>query len=224
MKSQSQISPFLFFNISWLVIGAILILLIAKGDLVLFLNKNHSVIADILFKYGTFLGTGWSLLILIIITFFLRFKYSIISLIALINNGLLSYLFKHVLFNNTLRPTHFFPKEAFYHFIDGFSYHGYHSFPSGHTMTAFTICTLLTLWFPNRWMAIACSFFALFVGISRMYLLQHFWIDVYFGGLLGITSALIAQHIDNKLSPFLNQKFYSSKLLLSIQPTESPLG
>ena len=54
---------------------------------------------------------------------------------------------------------------------------------------------------------------ALLVGVSRMYLMEHFWIDVYFGSVTGILITLLVYIALQKFmihsgSRFLNLSLY----------------
>lgn len=58
-----------------------------------------------------------------------------------------------------------------------------HSFPSGHTMTAFAVAFACSAFVPRlRWVLIP---FACLTGVSRIYVGAHFPIDVMFGALVG---------------------------------------
>jgi membrane-associated phospholipid phosphatase len=92
------------------------------------------------------------------------------------------------------RPKLYF--EAFdgvqLHFVDGVSVHSFHSFPSGHTATAF--CAMLcfaVLCRKRPWLS--AVFFALsaLTGYSRIYLSQHFTEDVLAGSIVGVIAALV---------------------------------
>ncbi len=83
------------------------------------------------------------------------------------------------------RPKVFF-QDIDLHFVEGVSIHSRYSFPSGHTLTAFSLATLLVFLFPKQKMlAIVAFICSLLVGISRIYLAQHFFKDVYAGALMG---------------------------------------
>jgi undecaprenyl-diphosphatase len=57
------------------------------------------------------------------------------------------------------------------------------SFPSGHTMTAFSIAMVVSYFYPTlEW---PLYFLALSIGLSRVVLGMHFLSDVLAGGLLG---------------------------------------
>ncbi|MDX2178585.1 MAG: phosphatase PAP2 family protein [Bryobacteraceae bacterium] len=59
------------------------------------------------------------------------------------------------------------------------------SFPSGHTITAFSICVAVGGFYPGLMPVL--SFFALSIGISRIVLGMHFLSDVVAGAAIGAT-------------------------------------
>ena len=65
------------------------------------------------------------------------------------------------------------------------------SFPSGHTTGAAFAASFIAIVSNSRAWAIFLAFFAIIVGISRVYLAQHFVIDIYFGYLFGFISSLL---------------------------------
>lgn len=71
-----------------------------------------------------------------------------------------------------------------------------YSFPSGHTMNSFTAAMGIFL-HQKRWGIVAFVVAAL-IAFSRMYLFVHFPIDIITGMIIGISSAIIVNHIMNK--------------------------
>jgi membrane-associated phospholipid phosphatase len=71
------------------------------------------------------------------------------------------------------------------HRVEGVSIHSLHSFPSGHTQTAFLIFTFLALFCKRTAMAYVLIFTAALVSLSRVYLLQHFFVDIWIGSIIG---------------------------------------
>jgi membrane-associated phospholipid phosphatase len=70
-------------------------------------------------------------------------------------------------------------------FEKGFTF-GSASFPSGHTITAFSVATVIARRYGNhRWVPYAAYGAAALVGFSRLSLSAHFLTDVFMGGALG---------------------------------------
>lgn len=63
---------------------------------------------------------------------------------------------------------------------------GYHSFPSGHSMAAWALCTLVSAHIKKTGFSIFCLFLATSVSVSRVYLMAHFLQDVVVGAMIGI--------------------------------------
>jgi membrane-associated phospholipid phosphatase len=81
------------------------------------------------------------------------------------------------------------------------------SFPSGHTSSAFTTATLLSLSYP-KWYIIAPSFiWAGTVGYSRMDLGVHYPSDVLVGAIIGAGSAWLCYKVNQKLRSNANKKW-----------------
>lgn len=85
------------------------------------------------------------------------------------------------------------PEATFHHFINKTPFH---SFPSGHTQTAFCMALILGYaWshhHTSRFIPRALLVMAALVGISRVYLLSHFPTDVVAGALVAFVAARAA--------------------------------
>lgn len=67
------------------------------------------------------------------------------------------------------------------------------SFPSGHTIAAFSIATVVARRYGNhRWVPYVCYGAAALVGFSRLTLSAHFLSDVFMGGALGYSISRFA--------------------------------
>lgn len=78
------------------------------------------------------------------------------------------------------------------HPVDGIALTtGLTSFPSGHATAAFTLAGVMILFFrPRPWLTSLIFLAALAAGVSRVYLVQHYWADVYAGAWAGTLFAL----------------------------------
>jgi membrane-associated phospholipid phosphatase len=91
-----------------------------------------------------------------------------------------------------MRPYFYLKSIPSFHAIPDFLYYEYHSFPSGHTASAFALATLLSFSIKNKPIAsIGLLGAACLVGFSRTYLSQHFLVDVCAGSLIGVSSVYL---------------------------------
>ena len=185
----------LFLFIPFLVIGFAFYLIIGKSQGHIIINGYHNNFGDFLFKYVTHLGDGIIFPILIIITLFMKFRWSLYFLAAALFTLLATYLTKQILFHGIPRPIAFFEDSYNLYLVEGVKIHRSNSFPSGHTTTAFAVFSLLILIVKNNYLKFSFALLAIFAGFSRIYLSQHFLIDVLAGAILGIMIALISQKI-----------------------------
>lgn len=194
----------LFINIYMLVFafGLLFPFFIEKGDIVVFINAIHNPVTDIIFKYITFIGDGLLFLPLIIGLLFVKYLYALMATIIAVFHGLIISFLKKIVFKGSPRPTAYFEDTSMLHFIEGVKVHTSNSFPSGHTATAFALCVFLTFLINRKLWGVILLFLAVLGGYSRIYLLQHFYIDTVVGGLIGTIVTIITWKIfENKSSP-----------------------
>ena len=196
---QENISIFIIY-ILFILAGLALLVSTQKGDAYLWINENHSPFFDQLFYYITSLGNGLTFFIVGLLFLLFNYRKAIIFLSTLILHIIPVQLLKQVIFSGMKRPTmHFY--ELFnsnkLHLVNGVDVHGFHSFPSGHTASAFAMFFLLIYFSKNLVLKTFFLFLAFAVGYSRIYLSQHFFIDVYFGSLIGILCTFLILYFFN---------------------------
>ncbi len=185
----------------WLVLAyvlafSVLMFLTNHGDFVLWLNDRHTTFGDFFFRYWTHVGDG--VLLGIVALYFLltnlyRFYY---MLIAIALQTVFVHIFKQWLFAGEPRPKTFFAEQLDHlNFVDGVNVRGFDSFPSGHTASAFTLAFVLISICKNKTLNVSFFIAAVLVGISRVYILQHFLRDIYIGSVFGVLAALLAWYI-----------------------------
>jgi membrane-associated phospholipid phosphatase len=86
------------------------------------------------------------------------------------------------------RPTTFITDGSYIHTVEGVAVHSISSFPSGHTATAFTFFLMICLMSRKSWWLPVGFVTACLVGYSRVYLAQHFPLDVAAGIIVAIVS------------------------------------
>ncbi|MEZ4961610.1 MAG: phosphatase PAP2 family protein [Saprospiraceae bacterium] len=185
---------YFIFLLSFAVLGGVYLFYLQKGDDILFFNVYRKPLPNYCFRFATKMGEPPVYLLFGIAGLFYKFRYSL--LIALTGFIVLGVSFGLKTFFAMDRPVAFFDKLkriAEVTLVEGVDIHsGPTSFPSGHTMSAFAIYSLLIFLLPKK-TVIAVSLFltALLVGISRVFLVQHFWEDVYAGALIGSALAIV---------------------------------
>jgi len=198
-KSKETIkknASFFICFIVFIILGGLLLVFFTKSELHLIFNEWHSQLGDIIFPLLTHIGDG--LTFGAIVLFFLLYRSYYVALMALSSfllSSLLAQFLKKAIFYDIERPKNFFaqnfPNENVLNFVEGVKVYGSHSFPSGHTTTAFAIFCLLVLLTSTKtkstsiW-AIVAFFGACLISFTRIYLQQHFFIDVYVGSIIGI--------------------------------------
>ncbi|NCT10717.1 MAG: phosphatase PAP2 family protein [Flavobacteriia bacterium] len=169
----------------FLLISVVFVSLINKHQLHLTLNKLHSPLFDLFFKYITYLGDGVMFGFVAIFFLFFKKKVAYAVMVSGILTLFLVHLLKKIFFLGILRPAGFFGEENL-HLIEGVKMAHTNSFPSGHAATAFAIFTIVCFYFSKSKSQYIWITLAILIGISRVYLSQHYWIDIFVGSILGI--------------------------------------
>lgn len=190
---MKSIHPFIKAHI-WFVVLTIPLIFLEKGTIELWLNGRHTAFLDTFFRYTTFVGDGIvAAIFAVILLTFSYYKTIVYTTSILLTTLLIQGLGKKVLFPHLVRPKNFFPDEVTLNFVENFKTHGYQTFPSGHTGAGFTWLCFLALMLPKKY-GLPLFLIALLVGISRVYLLQHFFIDIYAGSIIGTGAVLLSNY------------------------------
>ena len=186
--------PYIFFVSTFIF----LILMNEKADLHLWLTSFHTPKGDVFFKYYTEVG-GSIPFIIAGLALFYNYRIAVFLLVSQLAVGLVSRIMKEAW--NESRPIIYF-KDNFpdinLHQVDGVKIHSFHSFPSGHTASAFALFVVLSFFTKNKSLQFLYFVMALFVGFSRIYLSQHFALDVLVGSFIGIFITMICLFYLNK--------------------------
>jgi len=186
----------------FLVLSFILLMTKGNAGLFLYLNSNgiHDRTNDFIFKYATFIGDGWFAIIISLI-FLINprtQRLGLVSLSAYIVSGLLAQLIKRMV--EAPRPAAIFNHEIYPYFVDGQKMAVTHSFPSGHTTTAFAMAAVLVCFSRYKWIQLNFLLVAVMVGFSRIYLAQHFPADVLGGAVIGTLIGTLAVFVSDKIA------------------------
>ncbi|MCB0631915.1 MAG: phosphatase PAP2 family protein [Saprospiraceae bacterium] len=179
---------FIAFIIFWLIAFGIY-LGITQGDDILFFNRRRTALGDTFFRYGTHMGEEIAYIFVGVILIFYSYRnlimIPIIGVVVTAVSALLKEIFRHP------RPFRWFQEngmDGLLQTIEGVTINmGSNSFPSGHTMSAFTLYTFLALCLPRKKInSVILIALPIMVGVSRIYLIKHFLEDVLVGALVGV--------------------------------------
>jgi membrane-associated phospholipid phosphatase len=178
------------FSLVLALIITVFLLIYGKENSFLVINEHNNPEFDYVFEFWTYLGDGIIWVPLFVYVLFFKRDYLIAVIAALIICTLLTQFLKQVVFWNDFRPIVILANKV--RTIPGYYINRQHSFPSGHTSTAFTLALLLASIVKRNVWVYVFPLIAFFVGYSRVYLAQHFVTDVLAGIFVGIVSAYLA--------------------------------
>jgi membrane-associated phospholipid phosphatase len=183
----------LFFLIPYVIIlltAGFVLVIYSKPDIHIWLNGYNSGFSDWVFSHVTFLGNGIFVICIGVLLLFYSLRSSVFLLTAYLSTGLVVQILKRFVFSDYQRPVKYFHDAVQLHLVDGVRLLNGHSFPSGHSASAFALFLSLAIISRNRYIQVICFILACTVAYSRVYLSQHFLGDIYAGSLIGVIGTL----------------------------------
>ena len=181
-------------GVSFFLALAVVVFLFVYGKTGSFIiiNGNYNPALDHFFRYLTVLGDGLIYVPIVLYSILFNRQFLVPVVAAIIICTFLTHLLKRVVFPDELRPFSLEAQQIIIHKIEGVPLLRRHSFPSGHTSTAFSMALLLASVMKKKVWAFVLPVIAFFVGYSRVYLAQHFATDVCAGMVIGIVTAYLS--------------------------------
>lgn len=192
---------FFFYSYLLLLIAAVFFLVSnGKVNSFILLNGYHRNWLDNFFIVYTNFGDGIFAILLVLIYFFVlkKRKAGVVLLLAFASTGILAQIIKPLL--QSPRPLVYFRPQHFPFFIDSIIHAGNNSFPSGHTVTAFAIATVLAFYTTSTMQYLLLLLAAALVAFSRVYLSQHFLLDVLAGSFIGVLGGIACVYFTRNLN------------------------
>ena len=164
-----------------------------KGAMVIFFSANRNIFLDFIFINVSRFEEGLNYLLA-------SFSFLILSIPHLITLGILLLL---VLSTTVMLKGYFEHERPYYYFnnilespelvqfVEGVEINmsSDTSFPSGHTISSFAFYFFVLFFVKSKGLKTICFIMPFLVGISRIYLAQHFLKDVLAGMLIGFVIA-----------------------------------
>lgn len=185
-------------KIRWMVIPYLLVLIICliikmlytRPEIYFAVNSHYSNFADFIAPYITDLGNGWTTVMIAAIMVLFSYRKALILASAYAVTSISAQIIKYIF--DAPRPKLYFKDQiSKIHFVKAVEILSYHSFPSGHTVTAFMLAVIFTYWSKNKAWGLVFLLLAICVGYSRMYLSEHFFEDVVAGSVIGVILTVI---------------------------------
>lgn len=189
--------------ISLLIAAALLLasFSIGKNEFFLLLNGNLGSFADYFFAIFTNAGDASLWIVALLVTLFVLKQKKLWPMLAsgFIISTILTQVCKYFIVPNELRPYKAIPDKAAIHHVLFVQPLSLSSFPSGHTATAFSIYLIFCLLLPGRWWLWVGLIYGLLVGYSRIYLAQHFPLDVAAGIIVGAITVAASLYVQRMI-------------------------
>ena len=201
------------FLIGWLLVlvaAIVALVVVPKAELHLALNRYHSPALDWFFFHYTHF-CNWPMYVLMALPLVCRRPmWTAVFAASQALSALVAHLLKWLW--NMPRPKSFFEdlmdsQPALYDawqqtIVEAVNLHSWHSFPSGHTTAFFAFFATLAFLYSTeknvpgkQEFGLLCLILALLGGYSRIYLSQHFLLDVTTGMVLGVVSTVVIFYI-----------------------------
>ncbi|MDX1910715.1 MAG: phosphatase PAP2 family protein [Saprospiraceae bacterium] len=203
MKQLWKNNWFLIPTLIFFGVSGILISVVPYGHEILFFNEYRREPYNSLFHALTLCGEAWAFVFFGAALLFRRPPFAVLIAITGILTMPISYWAKDKI--GIDRPVTYFEKnrpdnDQLVLVPNVELNRGQTSFPSGHSMAAFALYGLLALMLPShrkQW-GLLLAIMAIFVGISRIFLVQHFLADVLGGAFLGLLLSSVVWSVYHK--------------------------
>lgn len=185
-------------------------------EVFLWINRQLTPRFGAIARIFTELGTHWPMVWLVAFCLRKPLRMLLAVLLTWLFGACLSWLFKLWLMSGAVRPFRFFQEKGLaLNVVEGIDVHHYNTFPSGHTLTAFS-AWFIFLFVRNLpvsvWWQVGLWLLAFGCGLSRVVLVQHWPTDVLGGMCLGMTAAFLAGWVSTQIpeNKWLNQSLTSA--------------
>ena len=209
------LSVYIIAYLTLLLVVCGLLCLYPKLELHLLLNSWHTRIQDTFFKYYTMIAEGPIYALGLLPLLWRQIRLTLFMGLCELTGGAVLQLLKHTLCLE--RPICAFERlsDSTWPLVSGVDMHYGNSFPSGHASTFFVFCTCFALFLAYRrqrnsetHQTLSTIFFHLSLlslltlaalgAFSRVYLSQHFLLDVCVGSIIGFITPLLLFHLGKK--------------------------
>lgn len=221
LKTLKQNWLFLSLSLMLVIALGLAVLCIPKGELHLLLCDRHTPARDVFYSHLTDMAATFPYIICAVILVFGRIGDGVFGFTAMFVSGLVTQLCKRPI--NAPRPLIWFAEnmpDVQLPLTEGVDMNLWYSFPSGHATSFFALAFILSIICganqssiinhkSSLVLQIVLFLFAALGCYSRLYLSQHFAIDIVVGMVIGIVVTALIYLL---FSLFEGQKWYNYRL------------
>ena len=161
-------------------------------------NQLFQSFLDFIFYIWANAGDGFIWIPALALTLMYKKKYFPFLLATIVCSTVITQSSKQFFFKSENRPTAVIANATLIHKVPGIEIHTTNSFPSGHTATAFSLFLFCCFVSTKKWIVPVGFAYALIGGYARIYVAQHFPLDVGAGIMVAYCSVLLAWVIQIK--------------------------
>jgi membrane-associated phospholipid phosphatase len=165
-----------------------------KVDINLYVNQYvGNKFTDIFFYYITYFGDGRLAGVILLIILIYNVRIGIYAIFSFLSATIVATSLKYLFFDDENRPFYVYSyiQKHDLKYVDGVDLHIHNSFPSGHATQAFAILLCLAFVSSKQSVKVLMLFLALLTSLSRVYLSQHWLIDITAGSFIGIVFSIV---------------------------------
>lgn len=189
--------------IAFFCMAILLILTIPKGNLVLAFNQTYTDFSVKAVRFINLFGDGIMFAFYVPILLFHRFRRAIYLAMAIIVQTIIVQFFKRGIANGFYRPFKYFQEQGIDLTVgDQVNINYFDSFPSGHATTSFTIGLFFMMLWKKTSYQLILFVIAIFGALARVYLAQHFLIDVCAGFFCAILTFILVDFMYDKFKVY----------------------
>lgn len=169
-----------------------------KTTIHLYLNQFvGNKFANLFFYYITYLGDGTVAAFILLIILFYNMRLGIYCTSSFLSASIFSIILKKFFFDDANRPHFIFTyfERIKLNTVEGVDLYIHNSFPSGHSTQAFAIFMCLAFVSRTQVMKFLLFALALFTALSRVYLSQHWLIDITAGSVIGTCFSVLFYYV-----------------------------
>ncbi len=194
-KNISHILIVIVLHLIFFIVGGIILFLYKPHEIVLYVNSLHNHWLDIAMYQLTRLPELAYIVFIILLGLFTQRRYFLMNVVLMLLCLIVIVVSKNLLFADAMRPSVYLNNHSisYYHYLP-IEIHTSNSFPSGHTTATFCALVMAALISGKAFWQIVFFMLALFSALSRVYFVQHYFLDIYFGALIGFLLALICYY------------------------------